>query len=113
MFFAHRLAANLKVMIEEYVPRKMVVGGIYKVAVNEVTKTVDISYVLNCYESIDYEMSQQKYDEYRSKLLHYCIRTAEMMTATKEIVKVNIDECMTIMDAYDFDCVTKRMEIYA
>lgn len=113
MFFANRLAANLKVMIEEYVLRKMIVGGIYKVDVNEITKKVEISYILNCYESLQNEMTQMKYDDYRNKILHYCIRTAEMMTATKEVVKVNIDECMTILDAYEFDCVTKRMEIYA
>ena len=111
MFFAHRLVANLKVMMEQYDQRDIIAFSNYKVDVNEVTNIVSISYVLNCYDLLETQMTQQRYDEYRSKLLHYCVRTAEMLTATKEVVKVTIEERM-ITDCYENEHVTKRMEIF-
>ena len=111
MFFAPRLVANLKVMMEQYDRREIIAFADYKVDVNEDTNTVTISYLLNPYEVLEDNMTEQRYDEHRNKLLYYCVRTAEMLTATKEVFKVTIEERM-IKDHFDIGCVTKRMEIY-
>ena len=111
MFFRDRLIANLKVMMEQYDMRNIIAFSIYDVTVNEYDNTVMISYALTSYEQLETIMDKYKYDEYRKKLLHYCIRTAEMLTSSKEIIKVVIEERM-IVDSYETECVTKRLEIY-
>jgi hypothetical protein len=109
--FRDRLIANLKVMMEEYAQRDVISMSIYNVTINQYDNSVKISYVLTCYEQLENSMDKHKYDDYRNKLLHYCIRTAEMLTSSKEVSKVYIEERM-IMDSYEVEYVTKRLEIY-
>jgi len=111
MFFRERLMANLRVMLEEYVTREVILKDSYLVGSNPVTNEVCINYVLNNYDDLKDKMTQTKYDSYREKLQHYCIRTAEMLTATGEVNWVVYDERMMRSD-YEEPELKKHMEIY-
>lgn len=108
---APRLLANLKVMMQHYAERNIIIDGIFNADIDETEDVVNISYLVNCYENVKNLIDEKTYDEYRSKLLYYCIRTGEMLTKSNEIVKVNIDECMKF-ESTQIDYVTKRMVIY-
>lgn len=110
MVFRDRLIANLKVMMEQYEQRNIIAYSYYNVTFHEDDNMVMISYVLTCYDHLKNIMDKYKYDDYRSKLLHYCVRTAEMLTSSREVYKVIIEE--RVMDTEDIEIINKRMEIY-
>jgi len=99
-------------MMQHYAERNIIMDGIFNTELDETKEIVKISYVVNSYDNVKNQMDQNTYDEYRSKLMYYCIRTAEMLTKSNEIVQVNIDECMQF-ESTGIDYVTKRMAIYA
>uniref|UniRef100_A0A6C0CSA7 Uncharacterized protein n=1 Tax=viral metagenome TaxID=1070528 RepID=A0A6C0CSA7_9ZZZZ len=119
--------ANLDAMMEKYDMRNII--AFYDINETVYDNTVLITYQLTSYEQLETIMDKYQYDEYRKKLLHYCIRTAEMLTSSKEIIKVIIEERMVsppsrppppkqgprspaVINSYETEYVTKRLEIY-